>query len=119
MLLLVISGVPAAAQQSDFDGQDLSVGESEYDTPPSVANELERDLSGGDDEYDTPVTPDPPAVRPSVPWNNQTYFDGEQTVANSTTGWNVSRSNIVWASVLAAIGAAGYAFLWFFAEISS
>jgi len=119
LAMVLLSGVAhsAFAQQFEDGSQDLSIGDSEYDTSPSVADDLERDLSAGDDEYDTPLTPDPPAIRPSFPSSGQMRFDGSEAPAHASTEWNISRSNIIGASIWGLVGAAGYAFLWLFAEV--
>ncbi len=117
MVLLGVVAHSAFAQQFEASSQDLSIGDSEYDTSPSVADDLERDLSAGDDEYDTPLTPDPPAILPSFPSSDQMRSDGSELPTRSATGWSISRSNIIGASMWGLIGAAGYAFLWLFAEV--
>jgi len=117
MALLSVVAHTAFAQQFEAGSQDLSIGDSEYDTSPSVADDLERDLSAGDDEYDTPLTPDRPAILPSFPSSGQMRFDGSEPPANLTTEWNISRSNIIGASMWGLVGAAGYAFLWLVAEV--
>lgn len=54
VVLLGVSAHRTLAQQFDSASDELSIGDSEYDTPTSVGDDLERDLSAGDNEYDTP-----------------------------------------------------------------
>lgn len=118
MLLLGVAAHRTSAQEFD-SSQDLSIGDSEYDTTPSVADDLDRDLSAGDDEYDTPLAPDPPVIRPSFPSSGQMRFDGSEVVAPPAGNWPISRGNVIAAVAWGVAGALLYSFLWLFVEATT
>lgn len=107
MVLLSVVAHSAFAQQFEAGSQDLSIGDSEYDTSPSVADDLERDLSAGDGGYDTPEVNDSfiPPASPS-PLMQGTRGTGESEVSQSFLLSILNNPRLRISLVLALVGAA-------------